>query len=129
MSCTNDVYSLFRGEIAFVLNHNPHWDNLFILYPLNEISQIEFFGHFFMFFILTGLLNTVFKRISIAIILAFLYGFAIELLQPFFNRGAEGVDVLANAMGIALFVILYAIRKARYGIKYGKVASKGKEQI
>src|SRR5699024_12538495 len=100
MSCTNDVYSLFRGEIAFVLNHNPHWDNLFILYPLNEISQIEFFGHFFMFFILTGLLSTVFKRISIAIILAFLYGFAIELLQPFFNRGAAGVDVLGDAIGM-----------------------------
>ena len=64
-----------------------------------------------MFFILTALLIDVLKSIPRAALLAMLYGITTELIQPFFSRGAEGVDLLANVVGIMTYVGLYGIRK------------------
>lgn len=111
LTCTNDVYRLREGEIAFSINLNPHWSDLFTLYPLSEVSRVEFIGHFFMFFILTAILIGVFNRIVGAVVVSSLYALGTELLQPFFSRGAEGVDLLADMVGVAAFIILYGVVK------------------
>lgn len=117
LTCTKDVYLLLEGEVEFVIAQNPHWSNLFTLYPLSDISKIEFVGHFLMFFILTGLLTFVFKRMISVVLLSFLYGAITELLQPFFSRGAEGVDLLANAVGIIALAVLHGIEKGNFRVK------------
>src|SRR5699024_8452881 len=71
----------------------------------------EFVGHFFMFLILTGLLIAVLQRVLSAVVIAFLFGIVTELVQPFFSRGAEGIDLLANTVGIISCVILYGVLK------------------
>jgi len=111
LTCTKDVYRLLEGEVAFVIAQNPYWSDLFTLDPWGDISWIEFVGHFFMFFILTGLLIAVLQRVLSAVVIAFLFGIVTELVQPFFSRGAEGIDLLANTVGIILCVILYGVVK------------------
>jgi glycopeptide antibiotics resistance protein len=111
LTCTKDVYQLFEGKIEFAFSDDPHWSDLFFLEPWSQISWIEFVGHFFMFFILTALLITVFRNIPGIVVIAFLYGLLTELLQPFFSRGAEGIDLVANAVGIISFVMLYGVGK------------------
>lgn len=111
LTCTKDVYRLLEGEVAFVITQNPHWSDLFTLDPWRDISWIEFVGHFFMFFILTGLLIAVLQRVLSAVVIAFLFGILTELVQPFFSRGAEGIDLLANTVGIISCVILYGVVK------------------
>lgn len=127
LTCTKDVYRLLEGEIEFVIAENPHWSELLTLYPISNISKIEFVGHFFMFFILTGLLIVVLKRIASAVVLSFLYSIVTELLQPFFSRGAEGIDLLANTMGIIAFVVLYGIAKGSFRMKREGVSKIGKK--
>lgn len=109
LTCTADVYRLLEGEIKFVINADPHWSELFTLVAWQDVSWVEFIGHFTMFFILTGILIGVCKKVISAVVLAALYGIATELLQPFFSRGAEGIDLLANATGIILGVVLYSV--------------------
>src|SRR5690625_7921521 len=109
LTCTKDVYRLMEGEVAFVIAQNPHWSDLFTLDPWGDISWIEFVGHFFMFFILTGLLIAVLQRVLSAVVIAFLFGIVTELVQPFFSRGAEGIDLLANTVGMILCVLLYGV--------------------
>ena len=120
LTCTNNVYRIFEGKLAFVLASNPHWTNLLTLYPLSEISKFEFMGHFILFFILTALLIDVLKSIPRAALFAVLYGIVTELLQPYFSRGAEGVDLLANIVGIMTYVGLYGTRKVGLGMIRGK---------
>ncbi|MBM7599112.1 amino acid permease [Virgibacillus halotolerans] len=43
--------------------------------------------------------------------LIFNVGMVTEIIQSFFSRGAEAIDLLADAAGILLFVILYGIVK------------------
>ena len=111
LTCTKDVYRLFEGKIGFVIAQDPHWSDLFILPAWREVSKIEFVGHFLMFFILTGMLVAVLGNKLVPVLIAFLYGVVTELLQPFFSRGAELIDVLANTSGILSCVILYGIVK------------------
>src|SRR5690625_1316270 len=111
LTCTKDVYRLLEGEVAFVIAQSPHWSDLFTLDPWRDISWIEFVGHFFMFLILTGLLIAVLQRVLSAVVIAFLFGIVTELVQPFFSRGAEGIDLLANTVGIISCVILYGVLK------------------
>jgi len=121
LTCTKDVYRLMEGEVAFVIAQNPHWSDLFTLDPWRDISWIEFVGHFFMFFIVTGLLIAVLHRVLSAVLIAFLFGIVTELVQPFFSRGAEGIDLLANTVGIISCVILYG------GLKIGFEMNREKE--
>ncbi len=116
LTCTNDPYLLLEGEVSFIFNFNPHWSDLFTLPSLSGIRWIEFSVHVFIFFILTGILIGVFNRISSSIMIAILYGIGTELLQPFFSRGAEGIDLLADAVGIIAFVMLYSIVKISFMI-------------
>ena len=99
----------------FTIASNPHWSNLLTLYPLSDISAFEFIGHFILFFILTALLIDVLS-IPRAVMLAMFYGIFTELIQPFFSRGAEGVDLLANVVGILTYAGLYGMRKV--GLAY-----------
>jgi|SRR5699024_5033485 len=113
-TCVKDVYGLLNGEIEFAFAKTPHWTNLFTLYSIDDISKIEFVGHFFLFFILTGLLVSVCNRISNAVVIGLLYAIATELLQPLFGRGAEGADLLANIIAIIAFAILYGVVKIEF---------------
>lgn len=69
------------------------------MYPWRDTNKLEFIGHFLMFFILTALLIAVFRNIPVAIVIAFLYSVATELIQPYFSRGAEAIDLVANTGG------------------------------
>lgn len=124
LTCTRNVYRLLEGNIEFVIAGNPNWSDPLTLYPLSDISKAEFVGHFFMFFILTSLLIEVLKRMCSAAVIAFLYGVVTELLQPFFSRGAEGIDLLANTSGIIAFVVLYGIVKSSFKMKHEFLSSK-----
>lgn len=118
LTCTEDVYHLLDGEVKFVLNTEPHWQALLTLEPWQDISWVEFIGHFMMFFILTGILIGVLRSLVNAVVIAALYGIATEMLQPFFNRGAEGIDLAANGIGIMSCVVLYII--VRIAVRSGR---------
>ncbi len=109
LTCTSDPYNLLEGKVAFVMNPDPHWSQLFMLEAWHNISWIEFAGHFSMFFILTCILAGVFKKVTRAVAVALLYSIITELVQPFFGRGAEGIDLLANLVGMIFAVVLYAL--------------------
>jgi VanZ family protein len=56
------------------------------------------------------------NRVAMIAIAAFLYGVAIEIIQPIVGRGAEMADVVANAVGIIFGIglgwIIRALAKA-----------------
>ncbi|MGY0692386.1 VanZ family protein [Virgibacillus sp. FSP13] len=109
LTCTTPAFGVFHGNIKFKLNPNPEWSGLFVIYPEGSIKWVEFVGHFLMFFILIALLMAVLKKLATAVWIVFLYGVVIEILQPFFGRGAEFIDVIANTGGILIFATLYGI--------------------
>lgn len=88
----------------------------------NEIpSSLAFSDKFYHAIAFTALVlpTTVLRpgwslRVSIG---AFLYGGAIELIQPYFGRNTEWLDMVANSIGIAIGVLVgqgvrYTVRTA-----------------
>ncbi|MFD1037493.1 VanZ family protein [Virgibacillus byunsanensis] len=121
VTCTKNVTTLLEGKADFSFVPDPQWSGLFKVYPISDISIVEFFGHFMMFFILTTLLVALLKKITIACLLAFMYGVIIEVLQLYFGRGAELYDIIANLVGIVAVGLL--IRVAKYSTKGDSVST------
>ena len=46
------------------------------------------------------------KAISLSVILGTIFGFIIELLQPFFNRNCEYLDLAADFLGVVLGIAI-----------------------
>ncbi|WP_404455348.1 VanZ family protein [Virgibacillus necropolis] len=111
LTCTNNVYQTLIGEFDFVITPRPYRETDFFTFisTVSEISKLEFVGHFILFFILSGLLIIACKRIVGPVVIAFLIGITIEFFQPYFGRGADFYDVLANGLGIFLCVVLYGM--------------------
>lgn len=125
VTSTNDVSGLLMGKIKFVFDPNPEWDNLFVLYPISDISNMESLGHFLMFFVLISLLMTVSGKIIRSGVIAILYGMATEILQLYFGRGAEVYDILADVSGVLVFMLLYGMTKSMVGVHKTKDAKIG----
>lgn len=105
--CTTPAFAVLGGDLQFGLAADPNWSSFFG----GEVSRVEFAGHFILFFVLAALLKEIVPRASVVFVIAVLYGFAIELVQPFFGRGAELVDVVANVVGIIAFLVLEKVYK------------------
>lgn len=113
-TCTRDVYAfLGSGEVNFNFTLNPDTANLFSFYSITDASEFELVGHFLMFFILIMLLLGVFRNLFMSIALALTYGVVIELIQPFFGRGADLYDLLADVAGVFTLVVMYWIYSKR----------------
>ncbi|MDZ5711378.1 VanZ family protein [Jeotgalibacillus haloalkalitolerans] len=106
---TGDVGALLsRGQVSFNINPAPSGNMYFQLYPLFHASFFEMTGHFFMFSVLTYLVYINFKQLHLTFLIALIFAVTTELLQPFFGRGADLYDLLANMIGIFLVVFLIA---------------------
>lgn len=124
-TCTKNVHALLkRGEIGFDFVSEPQWSGAFSFYPLSEISKLETVGHFLMFFVLTALLLGVSGKPITAGVIAFSFGIMIEFIQPYFTRGADIYDVLADLLGVIASVVVFLIckRVARENWGNGKTA-------
>lgn len=112
LTCTTPVFAVLYGDINFTFNTDPNWSGFWTVPSEGGISGIEFGAHFLMFFALTAFLKSAVNRVASAFWIACLYGILIEIVQPFFGRGTELIDVLANVAGIVTFIVLYKLEKA-----------------
>lgn len=76
---------------------------------INTYTKID--GHMIIihisaYFFLTMLWIKISKRRIEIYLLAFLLGVVLEIIQPFFNRSASILDIVANGIGISIFYIL-----------------------
>jgi VanZ family protein len=109
---TKDVHALLlEGHISFNINPNPSTDIYFPVYPLAQASAFEMIGHSLMFAILTYLLLINVRRLTISFIISLSFAIMTELLQPFFGRGADAYDLLADIIGISTVVFFCFIEK------------------
>jgi len=109
---TKDVHALLlEGHISFDMNPSPSSDIYFPVYPLAQASVFEMIGHSLMFAILTYLLFINVRRLTTAFIIALSFAIMTELLQPFFGRGADAYDIVADLIGISLVVFFCFIEK------------------
>lgn len=99
---------LVNGQVSFNINPTPSADMYFQLYPLINASFFEMTGHFLMFSVLTYLVYINFRQLHLTFLIALTFAITTELLQPFFGRGADLYDLLANMIGIFLVVFLVA---------------------
>ncbi|MFC3039821.1 VanZ family protein [Virgibacillus xinjiangensis] len=111
-TCTQDVHAfLSYGEVSFRLSKEPDWQNIAVLYPLEQVSVFELAGHFIMFFVLTLLLAMVLGRVGWIILISLMIAITTEFLQGYVGRGADLYDLLANVMGILIAVgLVYGVR-------------------
>lgn len=113
-TCTKNVHALLmHGEVEFVFVSQPKWIGAFSFYPLSEISKFETTGHVIMFFILSILLVEVLEKPAIASVIALSFGITIEFVQPYFTRGADVYDVLADLLGITACLIVWGINRKK----------------
>jgi VanZ family protein len=68
-------------------------------------------GHSLMFAILTYLVLINVRRLTISFIISLSFAIMTELLQPFFGRGADAYDVVADLIGISIVVFFCFIEK------------------
>ncbi|MCT2534188.1 VanZ family protein [Aquibacillus koreensis] len=109
-TCTNDVSALIeRGEIQFSIDTTPDFSGFFQLSLQQSTSVFELGGHACIFFVLTMLFLYVTKEIVAAIMCSIVFAIITEMIQPFFGRGAELLDLLAYFFGIGLYMVLYGV--------------------
>ncbi|WP_407270907.1 VanZ family protein [Radiobacillus sp. PE A8.2] len=108
-TCTHSTKELLQdGNVYFTFIPSPNF-LAFISFTPNHVNLPEFFGHTIMFFLLTYLFIKVNKDLLASVFTAIAIGISTEMLQPFFSRTADVVDLAADMLGISIFIILYLI--------------------
>lgn len=102
------------GVLHFQLDLRPNFSELLHSLPVN--ASIDFWtrkvGHAFCFFILALLLMTKLPSVH-ALFISLYYAASTEILQLFFNRDGRLFDIVFDALGVLLAIILFG--------KYNKV--------
>ncbi len=77
-----------------------------------SVSFGDKFNHFFAFFVLSFLVHNAYKQKSFLwkVIIVMAYALLIEIVQSLLpHRSAEWLDVLADFIGVLLFIVVYRI--------------------
>jgi len=103
---------VFKGYtvLLFVLTLMPIDESQSKHFSFIQIPHKDKIIHFFLFFILTLLLNFAYKKLSIVqlILIPICIGIFIEVLQHISNLGRtfDVYDILANSLGVLIAVLL-----------------------
>ncbi|WP_420537706.1 VanZ family protein [Halalkalibacter alkalisediminis] len=90
----------------------PNFTKFFDLYQFSLSNPQLLFqkaGHFLAFLLLAFLLFACFNHILKTTLYGLAFGLALEMIQPFFDRGGRMLDVLINWSGVFLFVLAYLL--------------------
>ncbi len=80
----------------------------------SKVDEISHFTGYLILFVIAKKVHTKSNYLTCAIICC-IYSFSIECIQYFIpNRDFEGIDMLANALGICLGVIIYKLFIEKY---------------
>lgn len=124
-TCTDDVHAILHEQsVSFTFQPKPAWQEFNFFYPVEQISDFEMIGHFLLFFVLTILLSETNARTRTIIIFSVLYAMLTEVLQLFFNRGAELYDIMADILGIMVAVCIVGFYRVISRQWRGYVANK-----
>jgi len=107
------ILLLKPGDIEVVHEYSfADFFESFFTYTLSRWGMFEAFVHVILFIILTTtwfwVLNLYYVKRNVLIIvisIAVALGTATEILQYFVNRGSLFIDLLANYLGVLLFII------------------------
>jgi VanZ family protein len=109
---TQSLNHLLAGNITLSFTTNPDLSSFFHMYSLFN-GDINFVlqkaGHFGAFFLLAFLCVSSLKRVRPAFVFCSLFGILTEVFQPFFYRDGRFLDIVINLCGILSYLLFYFV--------------------